>query len=112
MKANMYCESQQASLPIIPSKKDSFFLQEYIHQQQQQPQQNWSTSFWLNLNRSYHNQWQWRDSSFLNFSRWIAGQPNNTTSNNQNCAVAFKKGWKTENCSECHNTVCQKGKKT
>ena len=110
----MCCKSRRASLPVISSESDSSFLQEYIQQQQQQQQQkqqqNSSVSFWLNMKKSRQNQWQWKDGSPLDFSRWIAGEPRNTTSNNQNCTIAFKKGWKTENCSERHNTVCQKGK--
>lgn len=102
MEADMYCKSQRSYLPVISSEKDSFLLREYM-------QQHSPFSFWLNLERS-NDQHQWRDGSLLHFTRWISGEPrNNTTANNRNCTVVFKKGWKTENCLECHNTVCQKG---
>ena len=111
MEADAYCSLQGAALPILSSEDDSLFIHEYL--QHQQKQQNSSNYIWLNIKRSTSNRWQWRDGSPLKLNKWILGEPSNK-STGHNCATVTKKGiktgWKTENCSACQDTVCQKGR--
>ena len=98
--ANAHCQVQGATLPVIDSAEKSLFIQERIE-----------IPSWLKLQGNLSSSWQWRNGSSLYYTNWLSGQPANIV--DHDCVVVENRGitsgWKTENCSACRNTLCEKG---
>ena len=99
IRDSAHCLIQGTSLPIIDSVDKNRFIQERI-----------KTATWLNLQKT--SSWRWGNGNAVNYNNWFSGQPKNLA--NHNCAVVENQGanvgWRTDICSNCHNTICEKGR--
>ena len=95
------CFSKGADMVKLSSKEEN----QFIHRSGK----NW----WLGLQRdgANNNVFKWNDGSIAVFTRWSAGEPNNS-GNNEKCAEYYHQTelWNDLNCEQQKRLACEKGK--
>jgi hypothetical protein len=98
--ANSTCEEKNSHLIIIESQAENDFIKSAVPDNSQ--------DWWIGATDHALQDWQWVDSSALNFTDWLSGQPDGGTV--EDCAQMWEGAgleWTDCPCNELQFFVCE-----
>ena len=104
--AQAKCRERGETLVNIHSREENMIIKNLISGE--------NDDFWIGINdRALEGNFKWSDGSFVNFTDWAAGEPNNRGGVGQDCGLlwrAQKFKWDDYFCNQLKRYICERSK--